>query len=358
MKAIILTILALLFLSACAQTAVKPYKFGVPVPLTGTNAFYGEYTRAGIDLAIEDINKAGGINGRPVQVIYEDTGGDKAKATMAAQKLVEIDDVDALITLLTSMGGAVAPVAEAAKIPFIYASATNSFTENKTYVFKDYPDSVALCELLMKQAKKDGHDKIAMFAVNGEQSQLCKKGAEKIEKFVLAEFYNIGESDFRTQLAKIKDRATAVFILALQTDCANAYKQMQELGVDVQLYIPAYQVACGTKDSVKAGGDLLKDAYGADIVLTEDSTDPAFLAFKARLESSPLLIGSAMMYDSAMEMAKAIQGCSDNLCVVSNLRNLNNYQGVSGLISYNGGQIVEREIALTHFEDGKWRRVE
>ena len=60
----------------------------------------------------------------------------------------------------------------------------------------------------------------------------------------------------------------------------------------------------------------------------------------------------------AMEMAKAFQNCENVECVTSNLRNLNNYKGVSGIISYNGDNVVEREIMLTKYENGKWRKVQ
>ena len=183
-----LAVLALLVVAGCAteqpaaQKALAPYKFGAVLSLTGTNAFYGEFGKYGIDLAIEDLNNAGGINGRSVQVIYEDSAGDKGKAATATQKLIGVDAVDALFTITTPMGGAIAPIAEENKIPFIYASATNSFAEGKTYVFKDYPDASDQCELLMRQAMKD-HTKIALFGTNAEFTQLCRKGAERAGTF-------------------------------------------------------------------------------------------------------------------------------------------------------------------------------
>jgi len=359
----ILAILAMLLLAACSigqTTTETQYKFGAVLPLTGTNAFYGEFARAGLELAIEDINNAGGINGRPVRMIYEDSGGDRARATTAAQKLVDIDAVDALFTITTPMGGAVAPVAEAAKVPFIYGSATNSFAENKTYVFKDYPDASDECEMLMEQAMKE-HEKIAMFGTDAEFTRLCKQGAERVGKLTLFETYPPGESDFKTQLTKIKNsESTALLVLAFSNDCKHSFKQLRELGVQTQLYLPFQAFGCGSPDNTKESADLLANAYGAEIALDENSTDPAFVAFKKRLEEhgwTTQIRGSAVMYDSVMSMAKAHQGCTDKACVANNLRNLNNYQGISGTISYNGKQTVTREFWLTHF-DGTWRKAQ
>jgi len=58
-----------------------------------------------------------------------------------------------------------------------------------------------------------------------------------------------------------------------------------------------------------------------------------------------------------MEMKKAYTNCQNTLCVTNNLRNLN-YEGVSGKISYNGDQIVERETTLFKYENDQWKRVE
>jgi branched-chain amino acid transport system substrate-binding protein len=357
MKTAIIAIITLLFLLACVQTEeVKPYKFGAVLALTGPQSFYGEFGRAGIELAIEDLNKAGGINGRPVQIIYEDTASDKARATTSAQKLVNVDNVDALFGVTTPVGGAVAPVAEESKTPFIYGSATNSFAENKTYVFKDYPDASDECELLMKEAMKK-HEKIAMFGTNAEFTQLCKKGAEKSGKLEIFETYAPGETDFKTQFAKIKNSgSTAMILLAFSNDCKVSYKQLVELGLSQQLYLPFQAFGCGSPELTKDFGGMMTNAIGAEITLDEDSTDPAFVAFKNRLIEkgwTAQIRGSAIMYDGIMEMAKAYEGCNDKLCAVNNLKNLV-YTGISGTVSYGGDTIVERDFMLTKFENGKW----
>jgi branched-chain amino acid transport system substrate-binding protein len=353
---IILTILALL-LAACVQVEEeKPYKFGAVLSLTGPQAFYGEFAKGGIELAVEDLNKAGGINGRPVQIIYEDTASDKTKAVTAAQKLIDIDAVDALFSITTPVSGVVAPVAEAGKTPLIYGSATNSFAINKSYVFKDYPDASDECELLMKEAMKK-HEKIAMFGTNAEFTQLCKQGAERVGKLEIYETYAPGETDFKTQLTKIQNSgSTALILLAFSNDCKVGYKQLAELGLKQQLYLPFQAFGCGSPEVTKEYGHLMTNAIGAEITLDEDSTDPAFVDFKKRLEErgwTAQIRGSAIMYDGIMEMAKAYEGCDDKDCAARNLRNLK-YQGISGTVSYGGDTIVERDFVLTKFENGKW----
>jgi branched-chain amino acid transport system substrate-binding protein len=356
---IILTILALL-LSACVQVEeAKPFKFGVVVPLTGPNAEYGEFTRYGVDLAVEDLNSAGGINGRNVQVIYEDTGGDKTKATTAAQKLVNVDGVDALISMTTTMGGAVAPVAEEYKVPHIFGSAAPSLTVNKTFSFRDYPDAAVMCGMLMKQALKDGHEKVAIFGTNAEFTILCHEGAKKTAPVAAYETYSFGDTDFKTQFTKIKQSgSTALITSAFVSDCVHAFKQLKELDLQMQLYVAYQSFTCGTDAHSKTYADILKDAYGADVSLDENGPD--YISFRNRLEERGWTIqirGSALSYDFVKEIAKAYEGCQDTACAANNLRNLK-IKGVSGTVSYGGDQNVEREVMLTHYENGEWRKVQ
>ena len=137
-----LAIILLLALTACQKGQEQDsYKFGAVLPLTGSNSFFGEFAKVGIELAIEDINQNGGINGKPINALFEDSASNKAQANTGAQKLVSLDQVDALFTVTPPMAGVLAPIAETSQVPFIYISAT-SFSEGKNYAFKDYPDSI------------------------------------------------------------------------------------------------------------------------------------------------------------------------------------------------------------------------
>ena len=355
MKNTIILMCLLPLLIACAETAQKEYAFGAVLPLTGTTAFYGEYAKYGVELAIEDINKAGGINGRTVRIIYEDSASDKTKATNAGQKLIDIDKIDALFTITTPMGGALAPLAEENKVPFIYGSSTNSFAINKTFVFKDYPDFSDACELITKAAVNQGK-KIALFGTNAEFTKLCKKGAERVTSLEAFEVYNSGETDFKTQFTKIKSSGNTALILSVFAgDCKHAFKQIRELGLNMQLLFPGQSFTCGSDENTKDNKDLFVNGLGSDVKI--DENDPDFVSFKQRLEQrgwTTFIRGSAMMYDSVMTMAKAYENCQDTLCVVNNLRSMSDFKGVTGTLGYHGDTIVERELVLTKF-DGMWK---
>lgn len=358
----LLTMVALLILAACAQPEqeAQPYKFGATLQLTGPQAVYGVFSRIGIDLAIEDVNKVGGINGRLVKVIYEDNAGDKQKAATAAQKLINVDGVDALLSITPFMGAVIAPIAEESKIPFIHVSSVDSYVINKTYVFKDYPDVSKICELLMRQAVKDGHTKVAQFAVSAESTQFCRKGVASVGEFTADEVYTPGEKEYSTQLTKIKDSgSTALILYTLVDDCTNAYKYLRELNINTQLYLAVYRFTCGSDANTKTHADQLQNAYGSDVAIEEEA--PEYISFKKRVDElggSPNLVASAMMYDITRILANAFQGCNDGPCITNNLRNTNNYVGPSGQVSFNGKQISQREAMLVKYEEGRWRKAE
>ena len=273
-------------------------------------------------------------------------------------KLIQIDGVDALFTTTTSMAGAVAPIAEENKIPFIYASTANSIAEGKTYVFKDNPNAFDLCKLLMKEVVKT-HEKIALFGIQLEATELCKKGAETTAPVSTYETYAFGETDYKTQLAKIKNsESTALLMIAFSADCNNVYRQIREIGITAQLFVPSTAFACGDPSHLAANPDLLANSYGSELDFDENSQEAQ--AFKQRIEQrggTTLIGGSAVQYDITLTLAKAFNGCSDNICVANNIRNTN-FVGISGRVSYGGGQIVERGTMLTRFENGNWVRAE
>jgi len=213
----------------------------------------------------------------------------------------------------------------------------------------------------MQQAKTLGQTKIAIFGVNAEVTQLCKQGAESIASLNSYELYNVGESDFRTQFTKIKESGAEGIILSVfAPDCNNAYKQIRELDIKAQLYLPFSSTACGSKENTKSNLDILSTAYASDWDIDEDSTEPTFLAIKNRLEArggTTQVAGSIITYDSIKSMAAAYSGCKDKTCAANQLRDLKNFQGVTGPIGYDGRQTVARGLMLMKLENNKWVKI-
>lgn len=134
-------LLCILTLSACQLYDREPIKIGYIGPLTGEASSYGIDTINGVKLAIEEVNEAGGIKGRPVTLLIEDTRCIGIEAAGAARKLIHVDKVSAII------GGqcsgetlAAAPIAEQAQIPMISpVSSSPEVTSAGDFIFRVYP---------------------------------------------------------------------------------------------------------------------------------------------------------------------------------------------------------------------------
>ncbi|MEK6861104.1 MAG: ABC transporter substrate-binding protein, partial [Nanoarchaeota archaeon] len=121
-----------------SEGAIEPIKIGFVGPLTGENANIGIPIRRGVELALEDINSAGGINGRQLVAIFEDGKCNAKDANTAGLKLIDQDKVIAIVGgTCSSETLAIAPNAESKKIPLISPSATNpKITDAGDYIFR------------------------------------------------------------------------------------------------------------------------------------------------------------------------------------------------------------------------------
>src|SRR3990172_6372188 len=170
MKNTIGIITMLLLVAACSNqastttqaVAEQPIKVGVNFPMTGGLSIYGEPLYEGLMLGIEEVNKAGGVNGRPMQIILEDNGGKPQNAVSAAQKMIETDNVHIMLSTIVGPTGAIAPITESNKKVLLYAAATDTFARQNIYVFKDSVDAKYDCEVLVAEALKQDMNRIAL----------------------------------------------------------------------------------------------------------------------------------------------------------------------------------------------------
>src|SRR3989344_6023695 len=197
-------------------------KLGVLLPLTGDAAQYGESESRAIQVAVEEINNAGGVKGRQLEIVTEDGKCDPQAAGTAAQKLVNIDKVKIII------GGAcsgetlaAAEITEPAEVILISPSASSpKVTEAGDFVFRTYPSDALAGRIAAKYAyEKLNVRKAAVFTELTDYSQGLREVykeafADLGGQIVSDETYNTGDVDFRTQILKIKNsRPDVVYIV-------------------------------------------------------------------------------------------------------------------------------------------------
>ncbi|MBM3238097.1 ABC transporter substrate-binding protein [Candidatus Poribacteria bacterium] len=245
---IILALVALMAVTGYAQDK-KPYKVGAVFDITGKASWLGEPERNTAKMIEEEVNAKGGINGHPLQLIIEDNESDETKTVNAVNKLIEKDQVLAIIG--PSQSGttmAVVPIVEAAQVPLISCAAAEAIVNDpktgkeRKWVFKTpQKDSHAVMRIY-EDMKSKGITKIAITTGTdgfGAQGRLqLKKYAEGMGITIVAdETYAPGDTDMTPQLTKIKGTdAQAVVNWSIAAAQSIVPKNMRQLGMTIPLY--------------------------------------------------------------------------------------------------------------------------
>ena len=350
-----------MMLPAMAEDTIKIGGIGC---LTGPYALYGIGVRNGVDLYIETLNANGGIDGKMVEMIWEDGEGDPAKSTNAFTKLVENDEVDAILgPVLTGVTDAVADYSSDYGIPLVTASAT------AYYITTDRPNVFRTCFLDPFQAismtnfAKDelSAQKLAVLYLNGDEYSTGLKDAVLAQaevngqEIVAVEATAAGDVDYKAQLTKIKETSPdALFLPFYGPEAAMILTQADEIGLDVK-FIGADGIS-NIKDSI-SDKSLLTNLWYSDHFTNEADSEMVqnFIAsYEAKYGEKPQISFSATSYDAALVLTNAIDaaGTTEYEAVVAALKDTN-VEGVSGVITFDDhNDPVKSAFVLTFDAEG------
>src|SRR6266567_4115442 len=202
---------AMTVLLSATVFAAAPIKIGALFAVTGPAAFLGEPERNSARMVIDEINKAGGVKGRKLELVAYDTAGDATKAVQLATKLIKDDKVVAIIgPSTTGETMAVIPIAEKEQIPLVSCAAGIKITDPvKKWVFKTPANDHVAAEKILLQAEKLKQKNIAIITVSDSfgssgREQLKLMAAKRGFKIVADEVYSPKDTDMTPQLYKIK----------------------------------------------------------------------------------------------------------------------------------------------------------
>ncbi|MEW6346434.1 MAG: ABC transporter substrate-binding protein [Pseudomonadota bacterium] len=230
--------------SASAATAAatgEPLYFGVSGPLTGPNAQYGAQWKAGFDLALDQINANGGINGHPLQYVFEDSQSDPRQAVSIAQKfvadpriLIELGDFSSPASMAAS------PIYQRAGL--VQLGFTNShpdFTKGGDFIWSPSVSQADAQPLLADLAAKQGFRHVAVLYQNtdwGRASKdvFVKSAAARGVEVAAAEGYQPTDQDFRATLLRVNAaHPDALVLIAYYADGAQIVRQARESGISL-----------------------------------------------------------------------------------------------------------------------------
>jgi branched-chain amino acid transport system substrate-binding protein len=335
--------------------STEPIKIGVTAPLTGEAARFGDGVYAGVLLAIKEINDAGGINGRKLQVVFEDDKCSKDGITTIT-KLVNVDKVTAIIgPVCSAAAGPGLPVAQKAGVPVIFWASAPHLTKIGDYMFRTWPsDSFHgkfTAEFIFNVLNKK---KVAILYVNNDWGL-------GIRDVFVARFKELGGStvynegvpqdakDLRTQVTKLKaSNPDVIYLPAYPAVAVIAFKEMKNQGVNVP-------VVGG--DAFETKDVLVPEADG--VLYTASKFNTPAEDFQKRVKEvsgKEYHFFSALAYDAVKILASVMERVgSDQKAIRNELANLTYTKGVSlPLINFDeNGDLKAAQFEVKIIKGGK-----
>jgi branched-chain amino acid transport system substrate-binding protein len=237
--------LLLVVLTACPALGAPPIKIGALFSITGPASFLGEPERNTAQMVVDEINKAGGIGGRTLELVTYDTQGDATKAVQAATRLIKEDKVVAIIGPSTTGDTmAVIPLVEKAQIPLVSCAAGIKITEPvKKWVFKTAQNDSLAVARIYEQLKKQKISKIAVLTVSDSfgssgREQLTAQAKSYGIQIITDETYGPKDTDMTAQLTKIRGtQAQAIVCWGTNPGPAIIARNVKQLGLNIPLYM-------------------------------------------------------------------------------------------------------------------------
>lgn len=359
---IVLILLVIYGLSNGGSKETSSLKIGVDFPLTGNAAKYGEWGRNAITIAVEEANSTGGVNGSPVQAVFEDNQGQPASAVSAYQKMKSIDGINVVMTLISSIALAVQKPANQDKIIQMDISATTPlYSTANDYSFRTGIVATQLAKesagVLMDQFKAKN---VAILSINNDfgKGMIDVFKSSFTGKIVSEQTFNQDGTDFRTQLSNLKSRTDTdyIFLVGHFKEAGLLVKQARELGIDTLIISDVYSVE--GPDFLENAGKSAEGLVYLGVKFDVNDTSPAVSkfvgAYKTKYKDDPTIY-AAQTYDGTVALIEAYRTCKsiDNECVKEQLMSLD-FQGASGRIKFDTNGDVVKQVELKTIKDGKF----
>lgn len=347
---IIVIIIVLLFVFSGRKTLEGTIKIGASLPLTGPIAQFGEWEVRGMQLAVEEINTSGGINGAKIELITEDDKALPGEAQKTLAKLLNVNNVDYVIAGTT----ATAPVAASVvteKIIIMSAHMPESVEQNEN-IFSMMPSLNREMRVLADHIYNTGLRDISILYVNNDLGLTCKNklqnafldlGGQVLE----VETFGLLDADYRTQLTKIKDtNSQGLAIIMSGGGLGNIIKQAEELNLGVKYF---GQTITESPVFLNVAGNLANGIIYTYPFKLDKIKDSFLEKYKSKYNQDPEMYSTAA-YDAIYTIAKLVEKCARN-CNPSDVMKIN-FNGAAGRIEFDKDKSRASDIYLKTVKDG------
>jgi len=345
----------------------KTFKLGYDLELSGAVAAYGNAGKNGANLAVDEINKSGGINGKQITVVSKDNKSDNAEAATVVSNLINNDKVNAVIGSRTS--GAVktmTPNITKGAVPLVTPAGTDdtlTVTNGKVneYIFRStFQDSYQGKVLANYTTNELKAKKVVLYYDNS--SDYAKGIAKSFEKtydgkIVDKVSFQSGDKDFQATLSKIKgEDFDAIVMPGYYNETGLITKQARELGIEQPILggdgfaDPTFITLAG---DAAATNVYYVSGYSAKALAT-DTTTKFIAAYQAKYKSEPSMF-DALSYDAVYMVKQAAEDtkAKTSVAVKDGLAKLKNFKGATGEITVDKDHNPVKEAVVIKLENGK-----
>ncbi|MBI3372376.1 MAG: ABC transporter substrate-binding protein [Betaproteobacteria bacterium] len=342
-------------------------KIGVLFPLSGDAASYGARGKNGIELAAAELNAEGGVRGRKLRIIYEDSRAEPRAGVAAMTKLVSVDRVPVVIgDIVSAVTLAVAPIAEKRKVVLLSPTASApAISDAGDYIFRIWPSDLAEGKEIATFAAKTGFKRISILFMQNDYGIGIKDIFTRVftaadGKVLQVLGYKPDESDFRPYLNRIGEtRPDAIYLVGYYKDSALVLKQARELGLNAKFL---GTTAIEDPKLIEIAGESAEGliyplATGYDAQSSDTLVQSFRTKYIARYKVEPDWV-PAQTYDALMLVAHAIRkGGVTGPNIQKILAGLKGYQGITGEITFDAKGDVVKPVTIKIVRAGKFEKL-
>lgn len=346
--------------------AAAEWRVGAFFSLSGPQTQFGVDTREGIELAVDEVNKAGGVRGKPIKVLFED---DKSNPQEATNKVLQLIDRDKVVALLGEVASSISKaggiVANKKKVPMISPTSTNpDVTKVGPFVFRvcftDDEQGQAGARFVAKTLNKK---KVAILFASDDlySSGLANEFREEAKKLgleiVKEKQFLKTETNFTTYITEIRDAKPDIIYAPIYYNAMiPVARQAKAAGVPGEMFLGGD--GWDSAALLDGAGEEMNGAYFTDHIAPDapfPSAQAFFKAYNERYKHQPSALAT-VGYDAAKLLADAIRRAKGDTpeAIRDAIQDTKGFQGASGTITINKDRNADKPIVIVQIKDRKF----
>lgn len=363
-----------------ASAQASAVRVGTILSVTGPAAFLGEDMRAGVELAVEEINAAGGIEGRRVEWTFYDGESQTQRALNAMRRLLSQDRVDIIVGggSMSGIALAMAPLAEQARVPFIATEGAMGIVQpvaERRFVFKSTVDDDQVLDRLADWCVKHDRRRVSLVA---DSSGFGQSAVEQMRLVAVRrglavgyESFNPADTDLTGQLTRVRASDAQVVLCWTVAPAGVVFlRQARQLGLGDRQLVHSYGFV--SQRYMELAGDAAQNLLllsvkfpVGDQLPADDAVRAPIVAltqrFRARYRRAPnQYVGQT--YDAMLLARTALaRGGTDRAAVRDALEGLRGHRGVSGVFNFSAethSGLSKSDVVLLDWRDGRFNLAE